>query len=124
MVLFWDESCGVKDMKEKLTAILIGTLLSVLAGCESTTVVGHTYPAVPVSSVKVLYQEPKRPYEVLAFVQSNKSWEMSSSADVADLQKKAGKVGADALIVTSVHGVTMTEWDSASGKAIKWTSKE
>ena len=111
-------------MKEKLTAILIGALLSVLAACESTTVVGHTYPAVPVSSVEVLYQEPKRPYEVLAFVQSNKSWEMSGSADVADLRKKAAKVGADALIVTSMHGVTMTEWDSASCKAIKWTSKE
>lgn len=111
-------------MKEKFTIVLMTLCLIILASCESTTVVGHTYPAVPVDSVKVLYQEPKRPYEVLAFVQSNKSWEMSSSADVADLRKKAAKVGADALIVTSVHGVTMTEWDSASGKAIKWTSKE
>jgi hypothetical protein len=111
-------------MNRKLITILMIVSLITLAGCESTTVVGHTYPAVPTNSVQVLYQEPKRPYEVLAFVQSNKSWEMSSAADVADLRKKAAKVGADALIVTSVHGVTMTEWDSASGKAIKWTSKE
>ncbi|SRR6266498_2869330 len=111
-------------MKEKLMAILIGTLLSVLAGCKSTTVVGHTYSAVPVSSVKVLYQEPKRPYEVLAFVNSYKTWAMSSSANVANLRKNAAKLGADAVIITSVHGLTMTDWDSASGKAIKWTARE
>jgi len=112
------------NMKTKLITILMTASLMIFAGCESTTVVGHTYPAVPIGSVQVLYQEPKRPYEVLAFVQSNKSWEMSSAADVADLRKKAAKVGADALLVTSAHGVTMTEWDAALGKAIKWTSKE
>jgi hypothetical protein len=111
-------------MKINFIRFLICVCLLILGGCESTTVVGRTYPAVPIDSVQVLYQEPKRPYEVLAFVQSNKSWEMSSAADVADLRKKAARVGADALLVTSVHGVTMTEWDAALGKAIKWTSKE
>jgi hypothetical protein len=77
-----------------LIAILV-LLLSfsiLLCGCGSTTVVGHKYPAVPVGSVQVLYQEPKRPYEVIAFV-GRLSGVEHISADIAGLQKEAAQVG-------------------------------
>ena len=108
-----------KTIKYVSAAIAVATV-PCLYGCGSTTVVGHKYPAVPVGSVQVLYQEPKRPYEVIAFV-GRLSGVEHIGADIAGLQKEAAQVGADAVIVTSAKDMTMWEYAKANGKAIKWT---
>src|SRR5207249_2216485 len=62
------------------------------AGCSSTDVVSeYTYPAVSAESVKVLYQEPQRPYEVIAFMHKVSRIEHPGSGDVASLREDAAK---------------------------------
>ena len=115
-----------KQEREKTmkTLMRVAAAAALLSGCVgSTTVVGHKYPAVPVGSVQLLYQEPKRPYEVIAFVGRLRRVE-HISADIAGLQEEAAQVGADAVIVTSAKDMTLWEYSKASGKAIKWTGTD
>ena len=81
------------------------------------------YSPVPVNSVKVLYQEPKEPYEVIALVNRRTGVEHAATGDVSALREEAAKLGADALIVTEAHGMTFFSYAEASGKAIKWTHR-
>jgi cellobiose phosphorylase len=49
--------------------ILMLAATSFVSACTSTQIVTeHKYPPVPVESVQVLYQEPQRPYETIAFM--------------------------------------------------------
>lgn len=109
-------------MKTKIILTLIVAAL-VLQGCGSTAVVGHTYPAVSTGSVEVLYQEPKRPYKVIAFVSELHGVE-HPGADITSLREKAARLGADAVIITSAQDISVWEYAKAAGKAIKWTSKQ
>jgi hypothetical protein len=52
-----------------ILAGLAAAMSIMINGCGSTIPVSsHRYPAVSVDSVQMLYQEPKRPYEVIALV--------------------------------------------------------
>ena len=95
-----------------------------ITGCGSTIPVSsHHYPAVPVDSVQVLYQEPKRPYEVIAIV-GNAGGLTPLVADIGSLRKAAAEVGADALIVTEARNATLFQKPSTNGKAIKWVKRQ
>ncbi len=103
---------------KKLIAIITVALLT---GCGSTIPVSsHHYPAVAPESVQVLYQEPTRPYEVIALVGTDGGLR-PFVADVEGLRSEAAHSGADAVIVTGAHNATWFQKPSASGKAIKWT---
>jgi hypothetical protein len=105
-------------------AVLAAVMSMLITGCGSTIPVSsHHYPPVPVDSVQVLYQEPKRPYEVIAIV-GNAGGVTPFVADIGGLRKAAADVGADALIVTEAKNATLFQKPSTNGKAIKWLKRE
>jgi hypothetical protein len=102
-----------------IAAVLLG------GGCTSTEVVSeHKYPPVSKESVQVLYQEPQRPYEVIAFMKRVSGVEHPGSGDVATLREDAARLGPNAVIVTNTHGMTFFQYAEASVKAIRWTTKQ
>jgi hypothetical protein len=73
---------------------IIAALALVLMGCYGSThqVSEHRYPPTAVSSVQVLYQEPKRPYEVLAFVNHRDTVTLSLKVQINALRKQAAEL--------------------------------
>ncbi len=55
------------------------------------------YEARELKEVEVLYEEPQQPYEVIADFQAR-------GASIEYMRKKAAKVGADAVIITTLGG--------------------
>jgi hypothetical protein len=113
----------IKELMQRLF-LLIAVLFSVsfIAACTSTQMVNNRhYPAVPVASVKVFYQEPKKPYEVIALLNRRTGVEHPATGDVSGLREEAARLGADALIISEAHGMTVFSYAEASGKAIKWS---
>jgi hypothetical protein len=96
-----------------------------LVGCYGAThqVSEHRYPPTAVDSVQVLYQEPKRPYEVLAFVNHRDTVTLSLKVQINALRKQAAEVGADAVVITQAQGLMFGSGQgvNAAGKAIRWT---
>ena len=93
-----------------------------LSGCSSVTPVGQfAHAPVSVEHVEVLYQEPQRPYDVVALVSHEGG---TRFATVPGMVKKcrelAAEAGADAVIITSSYGQTFNTAASAAGKAIRW----
>ena len=112
---------------KRLTFYLVVATTVFLCGCAGSAMqVGtHKYPPVNPESVQVLYQEPSKRYEVIAFVdQQGSGFDFSANSTIAGLKEQAAKVGADAVIVTSAKPMKLYEYAHTSGKAIKWTSKE
>jgi hypothetical protein len=96
-----------------------------LVGCYGAThqVSEHRYPPTAVGSVQVLYQEPKRPYEVLAFMNHRDTVTLSLKAQINALRKQAAELGADAVVITQAQGLMFGSLQgvNAAGKAIRWT---
>jgi hypothetical protein len=104
------------------TAVAIPFAVILIAACTSTQMTSsHKYPPVSVDSVEIFYQEPRRPYEVIALINRRSGVEHPASGDVSGLREEAAHLGADALIITEAHGMTVFSYAEASGKAIKWT---
>lgn len=110
-------------MKHHLFSLTLLSISFLLSGCGNTTPVSaHKYAVVAPNHVQVLYQEPTRPYELLALVNhSNAIWPAPVSGDIGALRESAAKLGADAIIITTGNGPTLFHEASASAKAIKWT---
>jgi Mg2+/citrate symporter len=107
----------MKTILKLLSNVSLCAVAFLAYGCSSITPIGGaTAPPVSVDKVEVLYQEPARPYDVIALV----SYQGTAFATVPGVVEKcrqtAAKAGADALIVTS----TTRAYATASGKAIKW----
>jgi argininosuccinate synthase len=84
----------------------------------------HRYPAVPVSSVQILYQEPTKPYEVIALVSHMNSLGLPISREIAAVREEAAKLGADAvLIIDAKQRIPFITGENVTttGNAIKWT---
>jgi len=107
-----------------ILAVLAAATSMLITGCGSTIPVSaHHYPPVSVESVQLLYQEPARPYEVLALVGREGNL-TPFVADVRGLRIEASRVGADAVIVTGAQNTSLFGRNRASGKAIKWVKRE
>jgi acetyl esterase/lipase len=93
-----------------------------LSGCSSVTpVAGTSYPAVPVERVEVLYEEPRRPYEVISLVSHGGGSRFATIRSVVQkCRELAAASGADAVLITSTYDQTIGSAAQASGKAIKW----
>lgn len=104
-----------------LATFTVATLL-VLSGCSSVTPVGHgAYSPVPVEHVQVLYQEPQRPYEVIALVSHGGGSRFATiHSVVGNCRELAASYGADAVLITSTYDQTLGSAAQASGKALKW----
>jgi hypothetical protein len=105
--------------------IITIALALALTGCYGAThqVSEHRYPPSAVSSVQVLYQEPNRPYEVLAFVNHRDTVTLSLTNCINALRKQAAELGADAVVITQAQGLMFGSLQgvNAAGKAIRWT---
>ena len=94
-----------------------------LSGCAGSAVQvsTHKYPPTKPDSIQVLYQEPSKPYEVVALVdQQGSGFDFSANDTIPGLKEQAAKVGADAVIITSAKPMKVYEYAHTSGKAIKW----
>jgi hypothetical protein len=91
-----------------------GLVLCVM-GCASDIAnryyAAEKYPAKPIDQVQVLYDEPSRPYTVIADFQSR-------GEDANDMREKAAAIGADAVIVTYLGGTygNSEEWAEETNK--------
>jgi hypothetical protein len=84
------------------TAIAVLFAASLIVACTSTQRVNdRRYPPASVSSVKVLYQEPKQAYEVIALLNRRSGVEHPVTGDVSGLREEAARLGADALMIAS-----------------------
>ncbi len=121
-------------MKACLQRIIIATLFIFLQGCTSDIAnryyASEQYPSKNKEEVLILDSKPTRPFIVIADFQSRGE---SSS----DLQEKAAKIGADAVIVSHIGGYYSRdeEWaskdryqgkfhDHILGTAIKFTEEK
>ena len=104
-------------------AVLI-PLVYLVTGCTSTDYVAPSkYPPKPVISVVTLFQEPTRPYEVIAFEESVAATIFDSPEKLMQrVREKAAAAGADAVIFSSTG-----KWSGVPGapgrataRAIKW----
>lgn len=104
-----------------LLAIMIGLLTS---GCASgwvssiAMVTKVKYDGRPVDQVEVFYQEPQRPFEVIAFV--NTENKTSIEGVVQKCKELSALIGADALIMTFATNQTFERTARGSGRAIRW----
>lgn len=75
------------------------------------------YVATDTKEVEVLYEPPQQPYEVIADFQAR-------GASVNHMRKKAAKVGADAVIITTLGGYRdlSEEW-AGEDRYAKWYSR-
>lgn len=103
-------------------SLLMPVILAALSACSSVTPVGPTkYPAVAVERVEVLYQEPQRPYNVVALLSHEAASRFSSVQDVVHkCRELAAEAGADAVLITSTYDQSGTAAARASAKAIRW----
>ena len=95
-----------------------------LAGCTSTHYVASaTYSPTKPENVEMLFQEPNRPYEVIAFVESKTVflWDTPEKM-ISQCRDEAAQTGADAVIFSNTG-----KWSGmpgvpgvAAGRAIKW----
>jgi hypothetical protein len=108
-------------IRRVLSAILL-LCLALASSCSSITPVSQTtHTAVPSDQVEVLYQEPQRPYEVVALISHEAATRFATVPSVIEkCRELAAQAGADALIVTSTYDQTFSTAAKASGKAIKW----
>jgi hypothetical protein len=106
-------------------SVLTIALAFALLGCYSAThqVSEHRYPPTAVGSVEVLYQEPNRPYEMLAFVNHRDTVTLSLKVQINALRKQAAELGANAVVITQAQGLMFGSGQgvNAAGKAIRWT---
>jgi hypothetical protein len=104
-----------------LTTLLVAVCFA-CSSCSSVTPVGHgAYSPVPVEHVQVLYQEPSRPYEVIALVSHGGGSRFATIRSVvAKCRELAAGYGADAVLITSTYDQTIGSAAQASGKALKW----
>lgn len=105
-----------------LSLSLVTTLGLFLSACSSVTPLTQKhYPAVAPARVEVLYQEPKRPFEVIAMISHEAATRFATvQSEIQNCRELAAKAGADAVIITSTYDQTFSTAAKASGKALKW----
>jgi len=120
-------------MKRRVLVVVLGALM--LGGCASDVAnryyASETYPPQKTRDVKVLHEAPERPYEVIADFQSR-------GEGPGTLRRKAARIGAHAIIVTTLGGTygdsedwaqernrwTKTKYTRITGTAIRYTDVE
>ena len=107
-------------MSGKILSIVFICIL--LIGCSSVTPIGSVkYPPAATDSVEILYQEPDKPYVVIALISYESAYRFTPIPKVIEkCQELAAEVGADAIIITSTQGHGANTGPQANGKAVKW----
>jgi hypothetical protein len=81
---------------------LLLSLVLILISCATDVAnryyANQHYPEKPVNEVELLYQQPARPFTVIADFQSR-------NESPSSVRQKAAKIGADAVIVSTLGGL-------------------
>jgi hypothetical protein len=85
---------------------LSASFLAILAttGCttrKSVSPPAPSYPAVPLTSVRVLDQLPSPPYEALGTITVQTDADANREKAIADIRQRAGNDGANAIVILS-----------------------
>ena len=100
--------------------IMLMMILALTLSCASTSVVminsAQTYP--PTENVSILFKIPERDHKIIAIVEGNGSIFNNYSQVLQKIQKKAQKIGADAIIPLApetvyVHSANVTNFDGS-----------
>jgi hypothetical protein len=122
-----------QNMKKNLTRILTPTttlsltsflITLALTGCVvsgGNRVPGTSYAATSPKKIALLYQEPKRPYEVVGFVSVARALADKDSVIERKFRTVAATMGADAVLIemlpkASYFGAPV----QGKAKAIRW----
>ena len=81
-------------------------LVALLSGCATADVMlmdtSKIYP--PTENVHIIFEEPTRAYIIIAIIEGDGTQYNNQSQIVRAMQKKAAKIGADAIFFTSTEG--------------------
>ncbi len=107
-----------------LRTTAVATAAWLLCSCAPSTdyVASSKYPATRPESVEILCEEPRRPYQVIAFVEAKTVTIFDKPEQIRrKAVEHAAAVGADAVIfTTSGKYHTFGIPGVAAGRAIKW----
>jgi hypothetical protein len=99
--------------KSQIYVLLVLSLL--FTGCNSalnvwgdTVRMGKEYPPVAVENVAILFEKPTKTYEVIGIVSALGGTWASDGVMFKSMQKSAAALGADAIIVRSESGTSMS----------------
>jgi hypothetical protein len=88
--------------------------LCLAVGCSTgSSLVSDKRPAVPATSVAVFYESPTNAFTRLGVVSATA---MSKGYLIPELKRRAGKIGADGIIVQNVSG-SPWDWDGVHATA-------
>jgi hypothetical protein len=112
----------LRALRTALPKLVIVMAAALLCSCaSSTTPVGRQYAAVNPTDVRVIYQEPHRPYEVIALLSRTRSILTSVQETTKDVREEAARNGADAVLITDAFpGYFGRAGTEVHGKAIRW----
>src|SRR5690606_19651720 len=89
----------------RATFPLLLALMIAVSGCAGADVMlldpSRSYP--PTQDVQLLLEEPSRPYEVIAIIEGQGSQYNNQSQVVRAAQRRAGRVGAHAIMPVSTQ---------------------
>ena len=116
-------------MKRSPLLLVLALLSIALAGCVTGTAVqtgDHTYqPVADWHAIKIVFEKPTRPYDVIGPVSSLGAPAAEERAVYDMLRQQAAKLGADAVLVSSTAATAYRDGFSHgkqnSGLAIKYT---
>ena len=89
----------MNTIKLLISFLVLVTFLSCASADATLIDPSQEYP--PTKSVKLLFEEPERPYKVIAIIEGNGSQYNNESEVLKAIRKKAGKIGAHAIIPLS-----------------------
>ena len=104
--------------------ILMGMSLVVLmSACVSTNAImladGSTYPVVSPENIRVFISENDVPGEFIKIaLVTVKGWQSDQEAVLYMLKKKAGSLGADAIVLKSAEGEGLFSYSYGRGEAL------
>jgi hypothetical protein len=109
------------------TTTTMKTMIAILAAallcsCATSVPVGNrNYTAVSPSNVSVIYQEPHRPYNVLALVGFDGGLAFSLHDRLEKARVEAAQYGANAVLITDAQQGSWTNSGThLRGQAIRW----
>ena len=102
-------------MPSKLYVLLVSTFL--ITGCSTQmTMTGKAFKPVSPGDVKILFKDkPKCKYEELGFISTPLMYSQNRAVNSA--REKAAEVGADYIVIESVH---INEFNDASVSAMAY----
>ncbi len=88
----------------------MGILFSILVACAApqAEILSKTDSFPPTANVEILLDRPARPHKTFAILED--IYGGTPEEINARLARKAGEIGADAIVIVSINDKTVTDW--------------